>query len=209
MFSDRTEAGKLLAKQLENYKGIDTVVLALPRGGVPIAYEIAQAIDAPLDIVPVRKIGYPNSPEFAIGAVNDDGSSLLEDAMIENIDKHWLEIEMQKEKNESIRRAHKYRGGQGPIDVLGKSVILVDDGVATGLTMLLAVRVVQTHSPRELLVAVPVGAQDAFEKLREAGVLVVTIEPVEEFRGSVGAHYFKFPQLTDEEVVQLLTKEKN
>src|SRR3989338_1595449 len=140
MFKNRVYAGRRLAEKLAKYRGQNAVVLALPRGGVVIGREIAQALGLPLDIAVVRKIGHPLSPEYAIGAVDDTGAIILNDAETESVSQAWLSDEIEREKKEAERRVKAYRGGRKPIPILGKTALIVDDGIATGLTMRLRVR---------------------------------------------------------------------
>ena len=203
MLVDREEAGKLLAKKLEQYRSSDAVVLALPRGGVVLGYEIARALQLPLDIIPVRKIGHPYSKEVAVGAVNEDGKVIFDDVMVENVDKQWLKKAIEREKAESARRARTYRKG-APVAIAGKTAIIVDDGIATGLTMKLAVMVANAQDPKKIVVAVPVASREAMEALEKIGATVVLLEPHEKFLGAVGAHYVNFDQVEDDEVIRLL-----
>jgi predicted phosphoribosyltransferase len=204
MFANREEAGKILAEKLQPYRGANVIVLALPRGGVPVAHEIAKGLDAPLDIISVRKIGHPISPEYAIGAVSDDGHRLLNIEESSQIPTAKLESSIEEEKNQARRRAEVYRAGRTPIDFAGKIVIITDDGVATGLTMKLAVQKAQIQKPERIIIAVPVASLDAVQEFQKLGAVVLVLEPPEEFLGAVGAHYAEFPQLTDSEVIRLL-----
>lgn len=205
MFKDRKDAGEQLARKLEAYSGGDVVVLALPRGGVVTGYEVAKALSAPLDIIAVRKVGHPFDPEYAVGAVDESGASLLNEEEIELIDKKLLQEEIAKERKEAVRRSTVYRGGKVPPNVAGKIVIIVDDGIATGLTMQLAVRVVKAQKPEKVVVAAPVAPLGAIRTLRKEGAdEVVTLEPPETFMDAIGAHYLQFDQVEDEEVIKLL-----
>ena len=205
MFRDRAEAGRQLAQKLLQYRGKSAVVLALPRGGVVLGFEVARVLSAPLDIIAVRKIGHPYHPEYAIGAVDENDARILNEAEAAGVDQHWLTKETEREVAEAKRRSSVYRGGKIPESLAGKVVILVDDGIATGLTMRLAVRSVRAQKPEKIIVAVPVAPTDSFEVLKDEGAdEVVVLEPPEEFAGAVGAHYVRFDQVEDEEVVALL-----
>ena len=212
MFRDRHEAGRLLAERIRRYLEHEgdlppPVVLALPRGGVPVGFEIARALGAPLDVVLVRKIGLPHHPELAAGAVVDGpepvvvwneevlGSSGVSEAALEAVRRRELaEIER--------RRAH-YLAGREPPPVEGRSVILVDDGVATGATMLAAIRGIRRRDPARVIVAVPVAPPDTLDRLAREADEVICLECPAWF-WAVGAHYRDFRQLSDEEVVALL-----
>ncbi len=209
MFIDRHDAGKKLASRLESYRAKAAVVLALPRGGVVTGYEIASALKLPLDMIAIRKIGHPDSPEFAIGAVDDEGTSIVDESGTAAVDPLWLRTETARQRKEAQRRNTLYREGRAPLDIEGKIVLIVDDGIATGLTMRLAVRVVKKQKPRKIIVAVPVAPPESLEMLRAEGAdEVIVLEPPEEFLGAVGAHYVHFDQVEDEEVIRLLKEIK-
>jgi putative phosphoribosyl transferase len=204
MFNDRTDAGQRLAERLAAYKGTHAVVLALPRGGVVVGERVARALGAPFDIIAVRKIGAPGDPEYAIGAVDGYGTTLFNEVEKRTVDKKWLAQEIKWERAEARRRGSVYRDGRLPLPLAGKTVIIVDDGIATGLTMRLAVRSVKAEQPAKVVVAVPVAPAGAVRALRRVGAEVVVLEPPEDFAGSVGAHYARFPQVSDQEVIELL-----
>ena len=206
MFRDRNDAGRQLAEKLAKYRGQNAVVLALPRGGVVTGREIAQALGLPLDIAVVRKIGHPLSPEYAIGAVDDSGAIILNDAETESVSQAWLADEIEREKKEAERRVKAYRGGRKPIPISGKTALIVDDGIATGLTMRLVARPLRAQNPARIVVAVPVASAEAVESLRKEADEVITLEPAEEFLGAVGAHYIEFEQVEDAEVIRLLSE---
>ncbi|HWA32175.1 MAG TPA: phosphoribosyltransferase family protein, partial [Candidatus Paceibacterota bacterium] len=188
MFKDRTEAGKLLAKELLKYRGGETVVLALPRGGVVVGYEVARALHSPLDIVVTRKIGHPHNPEYAVCAVNKDGLLLCDEQAIKSIDYVWLNEEISSQKKEAERRILLYREGRRPEEISGKIAILVDDGIATGLTMRLAIRYVRTQKAKKIVVAVPVAPLDFGRSiLNEGADEIITLIPPEDFMGAIGA----------------------
>ena len=205
MFRNREEAGKQLARALEGYRGTDAVVLALPRGGGIIGERVAKGLGLPLDIVVARKVGHPTNPEYAICAVDERGTRLCNEAELKRIDKKWLNQAVEQEQQEAQRRIALYRGKKAPISVSGRTAIIVDDGVATGLTMRLAVQAVKAQRPKKVVVAVPVVPSDVAMKIkREADELVVLLPP-EDFLGAVGAHYEYFPQVEDAEVIRLLS----
>ena len=205
MFKDRSDAGRQLAEKLAPYRGKHAVVLALPRGGVVIGYEIARALSLPLDIIAVRKVGAPDNPEYAIGAVGADGTAILNDAEAAMIDKAWLAGEIAAQKKEARRRGRVYRAGRKPLGIAGKTAIIVDDGIATGLTMRVAVRSAKAEKAEKVVVAVPVAPPESVHALSEEGAdEVVVLEPPEEFLGAVGAHYIRFEQIEDDEVIRLM-----
>lgn len=203
MFADRQEAGKRLAEKLLQYRGSKAVVLALPRGGVVLGAEIAQKLALPLDIVVARKVGPPGNPEYAICAVDEKGTRLCNEVEAKKVDKKWLKEETERQQQEAARRVKKYRGSRAPATLAGKIAIIVDDGIATGLTMRLAAAAVEKQKPQKIIVAVPVAPLDATRELRKEAEVVALLPP-EEFMGAVGAHYEYFPQVEDDEVIRLL-----
>lgn len=204
-FHDRCEAGKVLAVQLQSYaKRGDAIVLALPRGGVPVAYEIAKALALPLDIFVVRKLGVPGHEELAMGAIAAGGVVFNSDILAQlNISQAAIDNVIQAEQQELQRRMQAYRGDH-PFPVLThKTVILVDDGMATGATMRAAIQSIRQQKPARIVVAVPVAAREASEEIaREVEELVCPLKP-RRF-SSVGMWYVDFSQTTDEEVRALL-----
>ncbi len=210
MFRDRVEAGRQLAQKLLQYRDKSAVVLALPRGGVVVGFEVARALAVPLDIIAVRKIGHPYHPEYAIGAVDENGARILNEMETATVDKKWLAEKTEREMQEAKRRSTVYRGGKIPESLAGKVVILVDDGIATGLTMRLAVRSVRAQKPEKITVAVPVAPADSLAVLKDEGAdEIIVLEPPETFMGAVGSHYIRFDQTTDEEVIALLQKKRH
>jgi predicted phosphoribosyltransferase len=210
MFRDRREAGQLLATALSRYAGRpDVVVLALPRGGVPVAYEVAQALGAPLDVFVVRKLGVPGHEELAMGAVATPGVRVLNEEVVRGlgIPARMIEAVAAREQAELARRERLYRGDRPPLDVRGHTVILVDDGLATGATMHAAVRALRQRQPARIVVAVPTAAAEACEALEtEADDVVCAVTP-EPFY-SVGLWYDDFEQTTDDEVRALLDESR-
>lgn len=204
-YIDRTDAGKQLARALSDYSSRpDTVVIGLPRGGVITAAPIAQALQLPLDIIVVRKIGYPHSPENAIGAVSETGDVLWNEAERALIDDVELAAIVQRERAEAERRLKRYRANLPPRDLVGKTVIVVDDGLATGFSMEAAVRVAYAEGAARIVLAVPHGASDTIARLRPLVAGVVALDQPTPY-GAVGQYYMSFPQTTDEEVVAALT----
>ena len=209
MFNDRAEAGRALAKSLSDYKGKKVVVFAIPRGGVVLAYEVAKALDAPLDLIIPRKIGAPNEPEFAIGAVTEDGTTILNQDAIQylGVPDVYIQQEVKRQIAEIKRRMERYLGYRPRPSVEGKTVILVDDGVATGATIRAAIASIKKKKPDSIVLAIPVGPPDTVEELRKEVDLVVCLMTPEPFF-AIGQFYRRFEQLNDEEVVQILDKLK-
>jgi putative phosphoribosyl transferase len=208
MFRDRRHAGRVLASLLRRHAGrADLLVLALPRGGVPVAFEVAEALEAPLDVFIVRKLGVPGQEEFAMGAIAAGGVRVLNDEVIRmvGIPPSAVEAVTQAETRELERRERLYRAGRPPLEVRGRTVILVDDGLATGSTMLAAARALRAQGPARTIVAVPTGAADTCQALRsEADEVVCALAP-EHFR-AVGLWYEDFSQTSDDEVRDLLAR---
>ncbi|HEX7081789.1 MAG TPA: phosphoribosyltransferase family protein [Gammaproteobacteria bacterium] len=207
MFADRREAGRELGARLAGtYAGRDLLVLGLPRGGVPVAYEVAAALRAPLDVFVVRKLRAPFNPEFAIGAVATGGVTVLHrDALgMLSFDEADVAPAVARERAEVERRERLYRSGRPPIELRGKTAVLVDDGIATGATVEAAVQAARALSPAAVVVAAPTAAVDSVETLRGVADDVVVLSTPEPYI-AVGAWYERFPQLRDEEVVELLT----
>ena len=210
-FQNRTEAGQVLASLLTQYGDRnDVLVLGLPRGGVPVAFEIASTLQAPLDIFLVRKLGVPGHEELAMGAIASGDVRVLNQDVVEmeHVSDTALEQVTQREQQELQRREHLYRGDRPILPITDRTVILVDDGLATGATMRAAVLAVQQHEPKEIVVAVPVGARQAYEQISpQVDAIICAVMP-ERF-GSVGAWYEEFPQTSDREVCDLLQRSQN
>lgn len=204
-FKNRVDAGQMLAKKLDMYKHIQCVVYALPRGGVPLGVEIARYLDAPLDLVIPRKIGHPNWSEYAVCAVTESGHTVCNEDEIKQLDPDWLERAIQIEKDEARRRRRTYLADRTPINPNGKVAIITDDGIATGLTMRVAVQELADKKPDRIVVAVPVAPSDVIEDLRKYVDEVITLEHAVIFLGSVGAYYDEFDQMSDTEVIQLMS----
>ena len=208
-FSDRKEAGRKLAAKLKGYKGSDTVVYALPRGGVVLGYEISRALHVPLDLIITRKIGHPYNPEYAIGAITEEGEALYEERERVEADQDWLKKAAKREQQEALRRRNVYLKGRKRTSAQGKRAIVVDDGVATGLTLRAALLSLRKDKPKELIVAIPVAPHDVIQVLRNEADTIVVLEDAQEYLGAVGAYYDEFPQVSDEEVVHFLRQSKN
>jgi predicted phosphoribosyltransferase len=208
LFQDRRDAGRRLVRKLEEYThDPDALVLALPRGGVPVAYEVAHALHAPLDLFLVRKLGVPGQEELAMGAIATGGVRVLNEDVVRVLDipDELIDAVAQKEERELRRRERAYRGDRQPPRVRGRTVILVDDGLATGSTMRAAVAALRQQHPARLVVAVPVAAAATCAELKaevDDVVCAVTPEPFH----AVGMWYRDFSQTTDEEVHELLTQ---
>jgi putative phosphoribosyl transferase len=207
-FRDRTEAGRLLAQRLANYAGrTDVLVLGLPRGGVPVAFEVARALEVPLDVFVVRKLGVPGHEELAMGAIASGGTWVLNDDIVGALDipDHAIYAVAERELRELERREQLYRGNRPPPDVSGRTVILVDDGIATGSTMRAAIAALRQLGPARIVAAVPTAAPSTCDQLRnEADECISCITP-EPFH-AVGVWYDNFAQTTDDEVRDLLER---
>lgn len=206
-FLDRADAGRRLAATLARFRSGNTLVLALPRGGVPVAFEVARTLGAELDVLIVRKIGAPGQPELGIGAVVDGESPQVvinrQLAALAGADDTYVEAETQRQLAEIARRKRAYRGDRPNPDVAGRTVILVDDGIATGGTMRAALRALRRKQPERLVMAVPVAAPDSIAELAlECDEIVCLAQPFP-FH-AVGVHYADFQQTEDDEVVRLL-----
>jgi putative phosphoribosyl transferase len=207
MFRDRTEAGQLLAEELSKLDLPEAIVLALPRGGVPVAAEVARRLHAPLDLLIVRKVGAPGNPELAVAAIVDGNPPdvVLNREIVEayGLDDSELEWLVRAERPELERRRAVYRGNRQPFSVRDKAAILVDDGAATGTSMKVAIRALKRRSPREIVVALPVAPPSTVRELAQEAVRVVCPRQPSDFR-ALGFHYRDFEQLEDGEVVSLL-----
>lgn len=205
IFEDRADAGRRLAEKLSHYKDAGVQVLALPRGGVPVAFEVARALRAPLDVFVVRKLGVPGHEELAMGAIASGGVRVLnEDTLAQlRIDDATLNAVTQAEREELERREAAYRDGLRAPDVAGKPVILIDDGLATGASMYAAIVALRARLPSKIIVAVPVAPADTCASLAQYVDEMVCVATPEPFRG-VGAWYHDFRQVSDEEVRAML-----
>jgi putative phosphoribosyl transferase len=208
IFRDRTEAGQILASKLTKYqnKG-DTVILALPRGGVPVAYEIGKSLRLPVDIFVVRKLGVPGHEELAMGAIASGGVRHINRDIVDqlHIDSKTIDAASRREEKEIERREGLYRGQRPPLDVRHKTVILVDDGLATGSTMRAAIAALRQHQPARIVVAVPAAAPQTCSEIADEVDEIICAATPEPFY-AVGQWYQEFSQTTDDEVRELLAR---
>ncbi|MET0658461.1 MAG: phosphoribosyltransferase [Steroidobacteraceae bacterium] len=203
-FHDRREAGRALARHLHEFEDAsDALVLALPRGGVPVGDEIACALHLPLDVLIVRKVGAPGQPELAVGAIASGGAVVWNEELTTLFPAAELQAIAAEERDELIRRETLYRGNRGALQVKGKTVIVVDDGAATGATMRVALQVLRSSGARQIIVALPVASDSAIELLRGEADRVHCMFVPPSFN-AVGAWYRDFSPTTDEEVIRLL-----
>jgi len=207
VYSTRTQAGAMLARRLTPYANLNVVVLGVPRGGLPVAKEVADALGAPLDVVVVRKLGAPGHPELGIGAVvdGDRPRAIFNQDIIEHlgVSDEYIDAEIARQLKEVKRRETAYRGGRAKIPLTGKTVIVVDDGIATGSSMRAALRGVRRQKPKRLILAVPVAPVDTIEALASEADEIVCLETPENFF-AVGQFYRDFHQVTDDEVKTIL-----
>jgi putative phosphoribosyl transferase len=208
-FQDRSDAGRRLAKALASYKKRHPIVLALPRGGVPVAAEVAAALDAPLDLILVRKIGVPTQPELAMGAVVDGAAPIVvrNDEVIElsGTTSDEFEATCARELEEIERRRQLYLGDRARAEIAGQVVIVVDDGIATGATTRAALQAIRNRKPKELVLAVPVAPPDTIAQLRGEVDALICLETPELF-GAIGYFYRDFRQVSDQEVMAILKR---
>jgi putative phosphoribosyl transferase len=208
MFQDREEAGKLLAAKLQSFKGVkNLIILAIPRGGVVVGRELAQALNCPLDVLVTKKIGAPGNPELAIGAVGPDGTVVLNQdlALRTRVDKKYLKSQISNLKSEVARRIKDFRGDKPPLKLKNKTVILADDGIATGATIEASIKWIRSQKPKKVILAMPVAAPDSIVKLTSLVNEVICLDQPY-FFAAVGQFYQSFPQVSNEEVIALLKK---
>jgi len=205
MFSTRQQAGKELARALTKFADLTPVVLALPRGGVPLGREVAKALHAPLDVLIVRKLGAPHNPEFAIGAVGEGGAAVLDETSIASLGLSQVIVDrlISEARIEIERRVDAYRHGNALIDMADRVVIIVDDGLATGATAEAAVTVARHLGAARVVLAVPTGSRQAVDRLAALCDEVICLE-IPQWFGSVGSQYEVFPQVSDDEATALL-----
>lgn len=196
VFRDRIEAGILLAEKLEQYRNSDSIVLAIPRGGVPVAFQVAHSLNLPFDLILIKKIGHPNHKEFAIGAVSMTDYFVVPDAKVSD---EYIRQELHRIRHRISIMEKKFRGDRPPLNIRGKKVIIVDDGIATGSTILGTIEMLKKDKPAKIIVASPVASRNAAEMLSQHVDEVVIVLIPEHFWG-VGGFYNEFQQLTDDEV---------
>ena len=204
-FTNRSEAGKQLALELKKFSGTKSIVLAVPRGGVPVAYEVAKALNLPMEVVLVKKLGHPLNQEYAIGAVGLNESLVVPH---EGVNEFYLLTETKKIRQRLQEMKEKFMSELEPEDLLGKTIIVIDDGIATGKTLLATIRILKKSEPAKIIIAVPVISKSALEVLTPEVDEVIAVIIPEIFQG-VGAFYHDFSQLTDEEVVDYLQRLSN
>ena len=211
-FANRQDAGQRLAEAVEKLGLADPVVLALPRGGVPVAAVLAERLKAPLDVLLARKIGAPGEPEFAIGAVVDGPApaTVLHDETIDRlaISRKYVEAEIARQLSAIADRRRLYLGEDAPADLTGKDAVIVDDGIATGATIEAAMKAVRQSAARQIVLAVPVAPASTIERLRGVADQIVCLSAPRHF-GAVGAHYADFRQVADDEVKRLLRQARS
>jgi putative phosphoribosyl transferase len=208
-FKDRVDAGRKLAVLLAGYRGQKPVILALPRGGVPVAAEVATVLAAPLDLILVRKIGVPFQPELAMGAVVDGGAPTIvrNESIIRlaGVSEEEFKAVCDRELAEIDRRRRRYLGDRDPVDVNGRTTIVIDDGIATGATTRAALQATRVRGPKKLVLAVPVAPTESLDEMRQEADDVVCLEDHEDF-GAIGYYYANFRQISDEEVIETLAR---
>ncbi len=206
-FENRQDAGRRLAVRLAGCRSDDIVVLGLPRGGVPVAFEVALALDAPLDVIIVRKLGVPVQPELAMGALGEDGVRVLNEEVIDlaQVSEQELDAVEERERAEVERRSRQFRGDRARVPLEGRSVVIIDDGIATGSTARAACQVARAHGARRVVLASPVAPPTAADDLRDSADEVVVLETPERFF-AIGQWYGDFGQTSDSEVIDLLDR---
>lgn len=204
LFKDRSDAGRQLAALLQPYQNGNAAVIALPRGGVIVGCEIARMLGCPLDITISRKIGHPMNPEYAIGAISERTQVVGNQHEWESVDQEWLKRTIAEQKREIERRRQLYLKGKEPIELTGKTVIIADDGIATGSTMMVAIQEIKLQKPERIIVAVPVAPKEEAAAIRKQVDIFVAVTVPDYFLGAVGAYYRDFEQTSDSEVIKAL-----
>lgn len=207
MFIDRKDAGNKLALELEKFKDANPIILAVPRGGIITAYETIKKYEFEWDLIIPRKIGSPHNKEVAIGAVTSDGTYILNEKFIDmfNVPKEYIEKEVYEQTNEIKRRLKKYKGNENFPEVKDKTVLIIDDGIATGFTILAAIKSIKKHGANKIILAVPVAPRDTIVNLETIVDDVICLLIPDEFY-AVGLHYKNFEQNTDEEVINIINE---
>lgn len=203
-FHDRHHAALKLADVLMEYKGSSPVVYALPRGGVELGALVAKKLLAPLDLLIPRKIAHPMMSEYAIASVSETGDVIKNASEVVSVDSDWFEGEVKKQRDEAKRRRETYMSGRDPIDVENKVAIVVDDGIATGLTMKAAIDELKKKKPSKIVVAIPVAPRETIKELETLVDQVIVLERPDFFAGSIGAYYDTFDQVEDHQVIQIM-----
>ncbi|MGB9950887.1 phosphoribosyltransferase (plasmid) [Haloarcula marismortui] len=199
MFKNRTDAGQKLAHILDDHDTEADIVLAIPRGGLPIGRVVANSLQIPLDIVSARKIGAPRNPELAVGAVASDGTVWLNESLIDNLELEdtYLEDQIEHQRQAALDKVKRYRGDRPPLEYSGKTVLIVDDGVATGATTIACIRQIKNAGAERVILAIPVAPPDTIERLQSEADEVICVESPPHF-GAVGQFYESFEQVSDE-----------
>jgi putative phosphoribosyl transferase len=204
MFFDRHAAGAQLAQKLQKFTNQNAIVYALPRGGVPVGYQVARKLNLPLDVVLVQKIGHPMKPDYGICSVTEKGDRVCDECGLCGLDEHWLNYEIYLQQVEAARRRQLYTGGHPSISAEDKLAILVDDGMATGISMKAAIKSIQAEWPEKIIVATPVAPHEVVLELHELVDDVIVVYHDRQFRGTVAAYYNDFTPVTDHEVAAFL-----
>lgn len=206
MFYDRYDAGNYLASKLKKYTDANAVVYALPRGGVVTGMVVAQKLRIPLELLITRKIGHPLNIERAICAITEEGDRICDDLGLCGVDSDWIEVESMKQQGEILRRRIMYKESNSVLSAYGKTAILVDDGIATGLTMKAAIYAIKKQNPRKVVVAVPVAPSEVVRQLEALVDEVVIVKVDTQYLGAVSSYYTHFPEVSDREVTSCLKK---
>lgn len=206
VFKDRVETGQKLAEALSKYQGQEnTIVYTLPRGGVVVGAEIAKKLSLPLELVLIQKIGHPMNPEYAICAASESGHVLCSDEGTTGLSQDWLEDKIWEERQEITRRHKLYLSDRQIISAEGKTALIVDDGIATGMSIMSAIHELQHQGAGKTVVAIPIGPQDVINQIKTQADEVIVLHIPSDFTGSVGSYYEDFYQVSDKEVIQLLS----